>query len=81
MEKTSEFNKFVAARNKMKQGAKIEKPEEPTKDEIWLINRWENWNRAALTNTRDAIKKANADLKLLNLEKDLIRSIKKKWKA
>jgi len=55
--------------------------EEPTKDEIWLMNRWEKWNRAALMNTRDAIKKANADLKLLNLEKDLIRSIKKKWKS
>ncbi len=55
--------------------------EESTKDEIWYINRWEKWNKMALTNTRDAIKKANADLKLLNLEKDLIRSIKKKWKS
>ena len=56
-------------------------PEKPTKDEIWLINRWEAWNKAALTNTRNAIKKANADLKILNLEKDLIRNIKKKWKS
>lgn len=56
-------------------------PEDPIKDEIWYINRWEKWNKMALTNTRDAIKKANADLKLLNLEKDLIRNIKKKWKS
>lgn len=55
--------------------------EEPTKNELWLINRWEKWNQAALANTRNAIKKANADLKMLNLEKDLIRNIKKKWKS
>lgn len=55
--------------------------EEPTKDEIWYINRQEKWNKMALINTRDAIKKANADLKLLNIEKDLIRNIKKKWKS
>lgn len=54
---------------------------ELVKDELWLINRWESWNKAALTNTRNAIKKANADLKILNLEKDLIRNIKKKWKS
>ena len=56
-------------------------PEEEPKTELWLINRWESWNKAAFINTRNAIKKANADLKVLNLEKDLIRNIKKKWKA
>ena len=81
MGQSTEFNEYMAARNQMKKGIKIEKPEEPTKNELWYINRWENWNRMALINTRDAIKKANADLKLLNLEKDFIRNIKKKWKA
>lgn len=55
--------------------------EEPSRDEIWYINRQEKWNQMALRNTRDAIKKANTDLKLLNIEKDLIRNIKKKWKS
>ena len=59
----------------------LDNQEEPIRDEIWYINRQEKWNQMALTNTRNAIKKANADLKLLNLEKDLIRSIKKKWKS
>lgn len=67
--------------NRLKANKVLEQPEEPTKDEIWYINRQEKWNKMALVNTRDAIKKANADLKLLNLEKDLIRNIKKKWKS
>lgn len=78
MEKTKPIKYY----NQIKIGKPLlESPEEPTKDEIWYINRQEKWNKMALINTRDAIKKANADLKLLNLEKDLIRNIKKKWKS
>ena len=49
-----------------------QRPEEEPKTELWLINRWESWNKAAFINTRNAIKKANADLKVLNLEKNLL---------
>ena len=64
-----------------KSGQYNQPKEEPTIDEMYLINRWEKWNKMALINTRKSIKKANADLKTLNLEKDLIRNIKKKFKS
>ena len=75
MQKTSKFNteEYDLGNSKI--------PEETTMDEIQLINRWEKWNKMALINTRGAIKKSNADLKILNLEKDLIRNIKKKFKS
>lgn len=49
-------------------------PQEQEKDELWLINRWEEHNKMQLSNTRK-------NLKLLILEEKLIRNIKKKWKS
>ena len=49
-------------------------PQETERDELWLINRWEEHNKMQLANTRK-------NLKLLMLEEKLIRSIKKKWRS
>lgn len=49
-------------------------PQEQEKDELWLINRWEEHNKMQLANTRK-------NLKLLMLEEKLIHNIKKKWKS
>lgn len=48
-------------------------PQEKEKDELWLINRWEEHNKMQLANTRK-------NLKLLIIEEKLIHRIKKKWK-
>ena len=61
----------------MKAKSVIEKgniPQEQEKDELWLINRWEEHNKMQLSNTRK-------NLRLLIIEEKLIRSIKKKWKT
>ena len=61
----------------MKAKSVIEKgniPQEQEKDELWLINRWEEHNKMQLSNTRK-------NLRLLMIEEKLIRSIKKKWKT